>query len=550
MSKQGQKGLPESVSDLQEMVGKLHQKLENVEHKLEGAERENNRLHELLRLMRAQKYSQRSERFGMEMENIQRLLFADMEAAKAKSADATEKEPEEIVVPEHTRKKPGRKPLPEDLPRVDVVHDIPEAEKQCACGSIMSRIGEETAELLQIKPAQLWVERHIRPKYACKSCEGVESEDKTVKIAPVPAHMIPKSFASPSLLAHVIIGKFCDALPFYRQEQQFKRYGIELPRATMCNWALKVAERLKPLLEMLRLEVLASQLVNVDETIVQVLDEPDRSPQSKSYIWAFRGGGMGPPALYYQYAPSRSGEVARQFLAGYKGYVQSDGYNGYDFIDNEKDMIHVGCWAHARRKFHEVIQASGEKFRGDGKAKKALKMIQDLYLIDREAKNRGFDEEQRCQLRQEKAKPVLDEFADWLQALAPKVPPTSLLGKAISYTIGQWPRLIKYLDDGMLFLDNNVIENSIRPFVIGRKNWLFSQSPEGAQASAAFYSLIETAKANGLDPYRYFLYLFEKYPHAQTMEDVHNLLPMSDLKIEIGSPNQKIDLDIPINSAI
>lgn len=545
MSKQCQKGLPDSVSDLLEIVENLHRKLENVEQKLEGAERENNRLHEMLRLLRTQKYGRRSERFGVELENIQRLLFADLEANKAESEDKQPGQSEEIVVAEHTRKKSGRKPLPENLPRVDVIHDITDEEKQCACGSTMSRIGEETAEQLQIEPARLWVERHIRPKYACKSCEGVESEDKAVKIAAVAVQMIPKSFASPSLLAHVMIGKFCDALPFYRQEQQFKRYGIDLPRATMCNWALKTAERLKPLLEMLRLEVLASPVVNVDETTVQVLDEPDRSPQSKSYIWAFRGGGSGPPALYYQYAPSRSGEVARQFLAGYQGYVQTDGYKGYDFIDDEKEMIHVGCWAHTRRKFYEVIQAAGEKFKGEGKANQALKMIQDLYLIDREAKNRGFDEEQTYQLRQEKAKPILDVFAEWLQTNAPKVPPSSLLGKAFSYAIGQWPRLVKYLDDGMLLLDNNILENAIRPFVVGRKNWLFSQSPEGAQASAAFYSLIETTKANGLDPYRYFLYLFKKYPLAKTAEDIFNLLPMSGLAIEINSLNPKTNFEIP-----
>jgi transposase len=523
MYKEGLKGLPESVSELQEMIIGMHEKLE-------GFEQENEFLREQLRLIRLKMFTRVSERFQEEMENCQRLLFADLSDEEEKTGE--EEQQEDIVIKEHKRKKTGRRPIPEDLPRIELVHDISEEDKQCACGSKKSRIGEETCEKLQIEPAKLWVERHIRPKYACKKCEGVESDDATVKIAPMPPQMIPKSLSTPSLLGHIFTGKFCDAIPFYRQEQQFKRYGIDINRSTMCNWAFKVADRLKPLVEMLRLAVLSGPLINADETTVQVLAEPDRDAQSKSYIWVFRGGVPGMPVLYYHYAAGRGGKIAKEFLSGYRGYVQTDGYGGYNFLDSNPEIIHVGCWAHVRRKFNDVVKAVGGKYKekGKGKANKALSIIRELYLIEREAKNRGFDEDQTFQLRQEKSEPIVEELGEWLQENVIKIPPKSLLGKAFNYTLSQWPRLIKYLDNGLVRMDNNLIENAIRPFVVGRKNWLFSVTPEGARASAVFYSLIETAKANGLEPSGYLRYLFKKFPYARTTEDVFNLLPMYVVK--------------------
>ena len=233
------------------------------------------------------------------------------------------------------------------------------------------------------------------------------------------------------------------------------------------------------------------------------------------------------PGLYYHYAPSRSGKVADKFLNGYEGYVQTDGYAGYNFLDSKPGVVHCGCWAHVRRKFNDVVKAAGSKYKGKGKANFALSKIRDLYLIEREAKNKGFDEEQTYQLRQERSLPIVNELEAWLKENAIKIPPQSLLGKAFNYTLSQWPRLIKYLDNGLVRMDNNLVENAIRPFVIGRKNWLFNITPEGARASASFYSLIETAKANGLEPSKYLRYLFEKFPYAKTSEDVFNLLPMN-----------------------
>lgn len=548
MLKEGLKELPESVSELQEMVMDMHRQIVEMEDNITIFEKENDflrsengHIREELRLLRLKMFTRLSERYRDEADNLQRFLFEDLSEYET---DKEEKQ-EELIIKEHKRKKPGRKPIPEDLPRIEVVHDISEEEKHCACGNKKSRIGEESCEKMQIEPAKVWVERHIRPKYACKACEGVESMDKTVSIAPMPPEMIPKSISTPSLLSHIFIAKFCDAIPFYRQEKQFRRNGIEITRATMCNWAFKVANRLKPFTEMLRLAILSGPLINVDETTVQVLAEPDRKPQAKSYAWVFRGGIPGMPGLYYQYAPSRSGKVAEKFLKGYEGYVQTDGYAGYNFLDDKPGIIHCGCWAHVRRKFNDVVKAAGGKYKSKGKANHALSLIHELYLVEREAKNKGFDEDKTYQLRQEKSKPIVEELGIWLKENAFKIPPRSLLGKAFNYTLSQWPRLIKYLDNGLVKMDNNLIENAIRPFVIGRKNWLFSVTPKGAEASAAFYSLIETAKANGLEPYKYLRYLFEKFPYAESAEDIFDLMPMYVIKSDINSMDFKTDLETP-----
>ncbi|MEW5994662.1 MAG: IS66 family transposase [Candidatus Zixiibacteriota bacterium] len=488
---------------------------------LQRLEQENELLREQVRLLRAQLFGRKSERFKVS-DDSQFLLFNESVAGLEKAL-----EPEEIEVPAHTRKKVGRKPLPEDLPRVDVIHDISAEEKICDCGCTKSRIGEEISEQLDIIPASFRVIRHIRPKYACRRCEGVEDDGPTVAIAPPPAQIIPKSIVSAGLLAHVLVTKFADAVPFYRQEGQFSRLGVEINRTSMCNWAMQAAETCQPLLELLHKEILSGPLINVDETTVQVLSEPGRSPTQKSYMWLFRGGDPERPALEFQYHPTREGEVAATYLNDYKGYVQTDGYVGYDFIDRRDDIIHVGCWAHARRKFVELIKSAGKNRsqKKIGVAEKAVEQIRQLYAIEKDARNRELGAAEIYQLRQEKSRPLVAAFHGWLLEHSAKAPPKSLLGKAISYALGQWPRLEKYLEDGRLRMDNNLAENAIRPFVVGRKNWLFSGNAEGARASAAIYSLIENAKANGLEPYWYLRHLFERLPLAKSEDKLRALLP-------------------------
>jgi len=443
--------------------------------------------------------------------------------------------PEETIVASHTRQKGGRKPLPEDLPRVEVIHELSEEERQCQCGCLKIHCGQEVSEQLDYIPSKVQVVRNIRYKYACKNCEGVEDTGPTVSIARMPEQMIPKSMATPSLLAHILTAKFADALPFYRQEKQFARIGVELPRSTMCSWAIRVAQACEILLGFMQAQILQGPVINIDETTVQVLKEPKRS---KCYMWVFKGGTPGKPIILFQYHPTRSGDVASDFLNGYQGIVQTDGYAGYDFLDFIKAIIHMACWVHARRKFMEVTKAAGIKkdHPHEGNAGAALKYISKLYKIEKEAQKQGLSPEELCKERQDKALPILKEFKAWLDAKVDQVPPKSLLGKAINYTLNQWPRLIRYIEDGRIALDNNVVENAIRPFVVGRKNWLFSDTPQGAKASAAIYSLIETAKANGLEPYWYLKYLFENLPEAMTADEFTALMPQNIDKTLIAGP--------------
>jgi len=436
----------------------------------------------------------------------------------------SEPTPEEVVVAPHSRKKTGRKPLPDSLPRIEVVHDIEEVEKVCGCGAELNRIGEEVSEKLDLIPAIIRVIRHIRPKYSCKSCDGVDDEGATVKVAPVPPQIIPKGIASGGLLAHILTAKFEDALPFYRQQKQFTRLGVDLGRATMCNWAMKVAEHCQPLINLLHSEILSGPLINVDETTVQVLEEPGRSPTTKSYMWVFRGGPTDSSNVLYQYHPSRAGDVAHTFLRDYNGAVQTDGYSGYNFLDSKSTVVHVGCWAHARRKFMEAEKARPKNAK-PGSSTVALKYIQTLYGVEKKGKRLNISGRELVLLREKEALPTLLKFRKWLEKKSLAVTPKSLLGKAVSYTLKQWQRLTAYIHLADVSPDNNSAENAIRPFVVGRKNWLFAGTPDGARASAAMYTLIETAKANNLDVYRYLRFLFEKLPFAKTEEEYRNLLP-------------------------
>ena len=499
--------LPDDTQSLKQIIFSLQQ--------------QNDYLQEMVRLLKNELFGRKSETLPVVNPN-QLQLFNPSEPVEPIQSD------DEIVVPEHTRKKRGRKPLPADLPRVDVVHDLPEAEKQCACGVELSRIGEEICEKLDYIPVKIRVIRHIRPKYACKACEGVEDDGPTVKIAPPPAQLIPKSNATEGLLAHIAVSKFSDALPLHRQQKIFGRLGVDISRSTMANWMIQAAGCCQPIIELLQQEIRSGPAINIDESPFQVLKEPGRNDTTKSYMWVFCGGPLDAPVVLYQYHPTRSGKVVHDMLDGYLGYVQSDGYSGYDQLSRHQGIIHLGCLTHARRKFVEVNK--GRKARGKQKASKgladeALDYIGALYGIERYARADDLSYEQIHKLRQEKAKPILEQFKTWLDTYHSQVPPKSLLGKAIQYALNQWEKLVVYIDAGFLKPDNNVAENRIRPFVLGRKNWLFSGSPRGADASATFFSLIETAKANGLEPYAYLRYLFTKLPLARTTEDYRALLP-------------------------
>jgi transposase len=461
-----------------------------------------------------------AKRFGpsSEKSDKQQLgLFNEAEAAVDEEESASD--PETLTVPAHARKKPGRKPLPDYIEREEVLHDLPEAEKVCPHdGALLERIGEDVSEQLDVIPAKVRVLRHIRPKYACPCCR------QGIKTAPMPPQPIPKSIASPGLLAHVATAKYADALPLYRQEDILKRAGIELPRATLANWMMKLGELVVPLVNLLRDAVLEYGIVQMDETTVQVLKEKDKAPSSKSYMWVQRGGPPGKHVILFDYDASRSGAVPVRLLDGFSGFLQCDGYDGYAAVGKREDIVLVGCWAHARRKFDEAIKAQGKKAKA-GRATKGLAFIQRLYSIEKLA--RELTPETRFTLRQEQAVPVLEEIRVWLDSSLPEVPPQSAVGKAINYLHGQWEKLVRYTEDGRLDIDNNAAERAIRPFVIGRNNWLFSDTIKGAQSSARLYSLILTAKANGHEPYRYLCHVFKELPAATSVEDVEALLPFN-----------------------
>ncbi len=483
-------------------------------------------LQEQLRLFKNELFGRSTERRTLPHPD-QLPLFKGEDDHGAEQAQ----KPETIVIAAHERKKRGRKPLPKDLPRIDIIHDLSDDEKQCACGARLSCIGQEVSEKLDYIPARLRVERHIRLKYACKSCEGVEDDGPTVKIGPAPVQLIPKSNASVGLLAHIAVSKFADGLPLYRQQKIFDRLGIELPRATMANWMVAAARCCSGLIDLLQVEIRSGPLINIDESPLQVLNEAGRANTSKSYMWVFRGGQSEHPLLLYQYQPTRSGKTALAFLDGYRGYIQSDDFSGYDHLDQKSGIVHLGCWAHARRKFVKVVKVRkkhrSKRANPKSLADEALDYIGNLYRIEKQARRLQLEPDQIHKLRQQKTKPLLDKFKDWLEAKRPLTPPKGLLGQAISYALANWEKLIIFIEDGRLRPDNNLVENAIRPFVIGRRNWLFAGSPDGARASACFFSLIETAKANGLEPYAYLRYIFEKLPVVQTNQDLKDLLPQN-----------------------
>jgi len=432
------------------------------------------------------------------------------EAAPEASADEVE---EEVVAPARRRGK--RKPLPAELPRIEVIHELPEHELTCACGCRKHAIGEETSEQLDIVPMQIRVIKHIRKVYACRACEAAPvTADK-------PAQLIEKSMASPGVLAMLLTTKYVDGLPLHRFEKVLSRHGVEIPRQTLARWVIQCGEHLQPLLNLMRDRLLESPVIHCDETRVQVLKEPDRDPSSQSWMWVQTGGPPDKPVILFDYSTSRAQEVPSRLLEGYRGYLMTDDYAGYNALAAQPGIERQGCWAHARRKFVEAqqVQPKGKT----GRADQALAWINRLYAIERDL--READDEQRRRGRQQHSLPILAQLKAWLDKTRPQVTAQNALGKAVNYLASNWSRLIRYTEAGYLPIDNNRAERAIRPFVIGRKAWLFSDTPKGATASAQLYSLVETAKANGQEPYAWLRHVLERLPAAQSVEDYEALLP-------------------------
>ena len=518
--------LPEDISSLQRIIAQQVKALQEFEEEvnrhrsdlrlkqeeLTQTKAENERLEEMVRLLKHQHFGRKSEVVRSDEQSKQLGIFNEAEELEAKRSEPSS----EIQVKSHRRRgKPKRAALPANLEREEVIIELPAEERVCPEGHELKEIGEDASEQLDVIPAQIKVIRTIRKKYACAQCEG------HVKRAALPKTAIPKSMAGPGLLAYIATSKYGDGLPLYRQEHIWQRAGVDIPRATMGSWMIKVGNLLAPILNLMEEDLLAGDFVHADETRVQVLSEPGRLPESQSYMWV-RGRSYpgAPPIVLFEYDPSRSGEVAKRLFAGYRGYLQADAYDGYDALCEKEDIIRCGCMAHCRRKFFEATKASAK---GIGLANEAIKMIRGLYEVEEQIQDKSIED--RYRIRQAESKPILDEFERWIEEHRGKVPPQSQLGQALNYAHNEWPFLIRYLEDGRLSVDNNMVENAIRPFAIGRKNWLFSDSVAGAKASAAIYSIMVSAKLNGHNEYAYLRHLLEKLPLAEKIQDFETLLP-------------------------
>ncbi len=475
-------------------------------------------LETIIRQLKGEKFGSSSEKLNKD----QLGLFVD-EEEQIKVLDDS---PQEITIPEHSRKKKSRCTFPKDAQVTEIIHDLPEEEKECICCSNQKEcIGEERSREIKYKSAKLEIVENVRLKYACTICE------EEVAIAKLPKKILPKTVSTPSLLTYIIISKIVDGLPLYRLEKIFKRLQVDISRTIMANWLIKVSNQLQPLVNLLLDYSLETNYIQVDETTFQVLKEEGRKATQKSFIWLIRGGPPGKKVIIYYYDHRRSSEVLKNLLADYEGYLQSDGYSVYHVIDkiSQGKINVVGCMAHLRRKFFKIIQSSEHKEKHPV-ACQMLAWIRELYRIEKEAKQlEGFSFDKRKELRDEKSKPILEKMKALCDQEQLKMLYDSQTGKALRYMSKQWKYIIRYLQNGTIEIDNNLAENAIRPFVVGRKNWLFSDSVNGAIATSNFFTLIETAKANQLDPYDYVKWLLKEIPKVdeddRSIEFYQTLLP-------------------------
>ena len=514
--------LPNELEKLKEIVLQLQSELATQQAKLNRQNDYINQLIEAIQLAKHQHFGVRSEKFNPDSDQLS-LLFNEAEVLvdHARQQAKSDQGESKTTVSGYTRKKSngGRKPLPDHLPRIEVIHELNENECTCDyCQSELKQIGQKISEQIELIPITVRVIRHIKKTYGCPNCK------QTIKAAKLPPQPIRGSMASAGTLAHVVVNKYVNSIPLYRQELEFKRLKIPITRSSLANWMIKVGLLIQPLINLMRESMLGWDIIQMDETRCQVLKEPGKTPQSPSFMWVQRGGPPDKTIILYDYAPTRSQRVPVDLLGDYSGYLQTDGYDGYNKVCLENGIIQLGCWAHAKRKFDQAIAAQGKlKSKKVPLASQALQRIRLLYRIETQAKS--LTPEQRNELRQSRSVPILNDLRQWLDQHLLVVVKQSALGKAMHYMDKQWGKLTVYTTDGRLNIDNNLAKNVIRPYVVGRKNWLFCDTVSGAKSSANLYSLIETAKANGLEPYQYLKMVFTELPRATTVEQIEALLP-------------------------
>ena len=520
--------LPEAISVLLEKAQRVDELTQTVELKSEVISTLKQRiqvLEEALRLSKIKRFAPSSE------QSQQMSLFDEAEVEGTADLDPTTVEvtaaeedalEAESTGPVNGKQKTGRKPFATTLPREQIFITLSDAEKAGAVDTFFTKVKEE----LDIIPAQVRVLEYMQEKAVF--LEPVQDEIQRKIIAAVmPKHPVPGAMGSINLMSYVLIAKYADGLPLYRQESILARYGGELSRATLANWVIALARQLQPLINLIRDHQQAGSIIQADETRVQVLKEPGRPSTSDKFMWVTLGGPPDQPSVLFEYDPSRSQDVPLRLLDGFHGYLQTDGYAGYNAVCIANQITQLGCWDHARRKFKEAQDAQPKPKKGQphktSKTDDMLVMINHLYKIEREIKS--FSANEKYQHRQNRSVSTLKKLKAYLEDNQHKVPKDSLTGKAMTYLGNQWEKLNVYCTNGELSISNIMAENAIRPFVIGRKAWLFSDTPKGAHASAIHYSLIETAKANGWEPYEYLTQVLKALPYADTVEKIEALLP-------------------------
>lgn len=452
------------------------------------------------------KFGSKSE--ALSGEQLEMFVESTDEDGAAIVAELQEQQAPETKPVQH--KPAGRNRLPAELPRIEYRHE-PESCQCGQCGQDLVKIGEDVSEQLDVQPARFFVNRHIRPQYACRDCE-------TITAAPVPAAIIDGGLASPGLHAWVLIQKYLDHLPLYRIEKISDRHGVRISRSTLAQWVGQLGVRLQPLVDRLTLLLKQGQVLHADETPVQQLD-PGKGKTKRAYIWAYRSNDLegGPPIVVFDYQTSRSGQHARDFLQDWRGHLMVDDYGGYKALFKQ-GVTELACLAHCRRKFFDLHAVGGHPV-----ADEALRRIAELYGIEQNAPD--GDIAARLLWRQQEAQPKLKAMQDWLIAQRVKTAHGSGLARAIDYTLKRWPALIRYADSGLLPIDNNLVENAIRPIALGRRNWLFTGSERAGCRAAAIQSLLATAKLNGLEPYAWLKDTLEKLP-AWPYSRINELLPI------------------------
>ncbi len=469
-------------------------------------------LEELLRLRRIQRFAASSEKLHQLQLFDEAELEADMDALLAQL-------PDDLPQTAEAKAKPRQRGFSASLLRERIELTLSDEQKAGASKVFFTKVKEELQFIpAQLKVLEIWQEKAVFER------DGEE----VIIAANRPVHPLGKCIATPSLLGYIITSKYADGLPLYRLEQMFKRLGQEVSRTSMAHWIIRLDEVFQPLMNLLREEQNHAAYLQADETRIQVLKEEGKTAQSDKWMWVTRGGPPGRPSVLFEYDPSRAGSVPVRLLDGFSGILQADGYSGYSQVCKQSGLTRIGCWDHARRKFIEATQAApsvakGKSKPGASKADVALGYIGKLYAIEREQKEHSDAE--RYQARQTRSMPLLAEFKTWLDNNVGKVMKGSLTRKAMEYTLGQWPYLVGYCERGDLHISNVLAENAIRPFAVGRKAWLFADSAQGAKASATCYSLLETPKANDLEPSAYINYVLAQIGEADSLEKLEALLP-------------------------